>query len=321
VIRNILVPVDGSTFGEHALPLACTLARKAGAPLHLVHVHQTVPLATIGGVAVMDSIDLHLRQDEQAYLADLTRRVQESGPIQVRSALADGAVAEALKSYASQFEVDLVVMSTHGRGAMGRFWLGSVADELVRVLPRPVLLVGPHQGKPDLHHTIEFQEILLPLDGTLHAEKILEPASKFARLFGSHLTLLRVIKPVLRPTYLPEGTSGDVLSYWYQRAGGPIFNDCICVGAQAAKPVIAHRFLNYLLEPGPALKNFVGYVGYQPPLNKIDAQALFDQQLLPAGLENCVVTREDYANANAYLALTAGGRRRWDQAWAAFRNG
>ena len=78
---------------------------------------------------------------------------------------------------------------------------------------------------------------------------------------------------------------------------------------------------NYLLDPKNGLENFVGYVGYQPPLTKVDAQALFDQQLLPENLKNCVVTREDYANGNAYLSLTAEGRRTWDQNWAAFRNG
>src|SRR4051812_9396609 len=67
-------------------------------------------------------------------------------------------------------------------------------------------------------------------------------------------------------SYLPKGTKPTVLSYWYQRAGGPIFNDCISVAAGATKPVIAHRFLNFLLEPKVAYANFVGYVGYQPPL-------------------------------------------------------
>ncbi|MDX6723822.1 MAG: spermidine/putrescine transport system substrate-binding protein [Solirubrobacteraceae bacterium] len=122
-------------------------------------------------------------------------------------------------------------------------------------------------------------------------------------------------------SYLPEGTKPDVLSYWFQQAGGPVFNDCICVGAEAEKPVLAHRFMNFLLDPKNALENFVGYVGYQPPITKIDADALFEQQVLPENLRNCVVTREDYANGNAYLALTADGRRLWDQNWDAFRNG
>ena len=122
-------------------------------------------------------------------------------------------------------------------------------------------------------------------------------------------------------SYLPEGTSGDVLSYWYQKAGGPVFNDCMCMGVDAAKPVMAHTFMNYMLDPEHALENFTGYVGYQPPITKIDAQALFDQELLPRNLSNCIVTPEDYANGNAYLALTADGRRTWDQSWAEFRNG
>jgi spermidine/putrescine transport system substrate-binding protein len=122
-------------------------------------------------------------------------------------------------------------------------------------------------------------------------------------------------------SYLPKGTPASVLSYWYQKQGGPVFNDCICVGAHATKPVIAHRFLDYLLDPQVAYTNFVGYVGYQPPLNAINAQQLFERGVLPRALADTVVTHEDYANGNAYLTLSSSGQRLWDNAWAAFRNG
>jgi spermidine/putrescine transport system substrate-binding protein len=122
-------------------------------------------------------------------------------------------------------------------------------------------------------------------------------------------------------SYLPEGTPPTVLSYWYQKTGGPIFNDCIVVGAKATKPVMAHRFLNYMLDNKVAYDNFVGYVGYQPPITAIDAQKLFDDGLLPENLANTVVTHEDYANGNAYLTLSSKGRRLWDDSWTAFRNG
>jgi spermidine/putrescine transport system substrate-binding protein len=122
-------------------------------------------------------------------------------------------------------------------------------------------------------------------------------------------------------SYLPKGTPASVLSYWYQRQGGPVFNDCICVGAHATKPVIAHRFLNFLLDNRVAYTNFVGYVGYQPPLTAINAQQLFEKGVLPKALANTVVTHEDYANGNAYLTLSSTGQRLWDNAWAAFRNG
>jgi len=207
MIHSILVPLDGSTFGEHALPLAAGLARRGNAVLHLVHIHQVMPPATIAGVAIMDSLDLHLRQDEQAYLADVARRLGEVGPLQVKTQLVEGEVEPALRGYAAQVEADLVVMSTHGRGALGRFWLGSVADDLVRDLPRPVLVVRPHEGKPDLHREPDLAHILLPLDGTPHAEQIIEPALRLGKLFGASFSLVRIISPAIRSSYFPDGSA------------------------------------------------------------------------------------------------------------------
>jgi spermidine/putrescine transport system substrate-binding protein len=122
-------------------------------------------------------------------------------------------------------------------------------------------------------------------------------------------------------SYMPKGTKPDVLSYWYQTQGGPIFNDCICVAAKAAKPVIAHRFLNYMLDNKVAYDNFAGYVGYQPPINAIDGSKLFTDGILPKSLSQAVVTREAFANGNAYLTLSAKGLQLWDHTWASFRNG
>lgn len=204
MLGSILVPLDGSPFGEHALPMAVGLARRAGAELHLVHVHQMIPPATIEGVAIYDAVDLHHRQDEQAYLADVSRRLGEKA--RVKTALLDGDVGTALKDYAATVAADLVVMSTHGRGAIGRFWLGSVADKLLHEMQRPVLLVHPGEGKPDLNREMTIRNILVPLDGSDLAEDILAQAKGLAGLFGGALTLLRVVPPVIRPSYLREGS-------------------------------------------------------------------------------------------------------------------
>src|SRR5262249_38379560 len=75
VIRSILVPLDGSTFGEHSLPVALGIARRAGAELQLAHVHQVVPPATVAGVALVDNLELTMRREEQAYLGGVARRV------------------------------------------------------------------------------------------------------------------------------------------------------------------------------------------------------------------------------------------------------
>lgn len=120
-------------------------------------------------------------------------------------------------------------------------------------------------------------------------------------------------------SYLPKGTPPTVLSYAYQEEGGPVFNDIITVASAARKPVIAHRFLNYMLDNKVAYANFTNFVGYQPPLNSIDAESLFQDGVLPANLRSAIVTREAYANGNAYLTLTPEGQRRWDRGWARFR--
>lgn len=122
-------------------------------------------------------------------------------------------------------------------------------------------------------------------------------------------------------SYLPKGTKPGVLGYWYQQQGGPIFNDIITVAAKSSKPVIAHRFLNYMLDPKVALENFTGYVGYQPPITAIDPQALLRDGVIPETLRDVIVTRDAYANSNAFLTLTAPGERLWDKTWNSFRSG
>ena len=61
---------------------------------------------------------------------------------------------------------DLVVMTTHGRGPIARFWLGSIADELVRVLPMPLLLLRPPEMLPDFTVEPPLNNILIPLDSS-----------------------------------------------------------------------------------------------------------------------------------------------------------
>src|SRR6185436_19212395 len=91
-------------------------------------------------------------------------------------------------------------------------------------------------------------------------------------------------------SYMPKGVKPDVLSYWYQKQGGPIFNDVITVASSATKPVIAHRFLNYMLDNKVAYDNSASYTGYQPSITAIDTNKLFDDGLIPKTLSEAVVT-------------------------------
>jgi nucleotide-binding universal stress UspA family protein len=90
---------------------------------------------------------------------------------------------------------------------MGRFWLGSVADEMVRKLPMPLLLVRPDEAAARFEPEPTPRHILIALDGEPLAEQVLERAMEMGTLTGASYTLLRVIKPVLPTPYTAEGAS------------------------------------------------------------------------------------------------------------------
>jgi nucleotide-binding universal stress UspA family protein len=211
MLRSILVPLDGSPLGEHALPLALALARRASSRLQLAHVHQTIPPVTVAGLVVFDQQEARFRQEELAYLNGVVQRLTAVAPVTAEGVLLDGEVARAIQDRAVQTGTDLVVMSTHGRGALSRFWLGSVADELVRRLSLPLLLVRPQEGPIDLTAECRIRHILLPLDGTPLAEQVLETARMLGGLCGARFTLLRVVQPALRPGFLGEGSTPEGL--------------------------------------------------------------------------------------------------------------
>jgi nucleotide-binding universal stress UspA family protein len=196
--RQILVPLDGSYFGEHALPLALGLARRAGAKLDLVHVY--TPLATAYTEHPLwsdDSLEALLKKHQQDYLDHTAERLAKVSPVSVSGVVLEGEVVEEICKRVEKTGAGLVVMTAHGRGPLGRFWLGSVADALVRQSPVPVLLVRPGEAAPDLGGEPVPQHFLLPLDGSDLAEQMIDPAVELGSLAGADYTLLRVTQPVL----------------------------------------------------------------------------------------------------------------------------
>jgi nucleotide-binding universal stress UspA family protein len=202
--QSILVPLDGSTFGEQALPLAMSIARRSGAALELTHVHKLLDVFYVEVQALGDALEESLRKQEKAYLESVAQRLRADGSVKVTTSLLEGPVAAQIRNQAVETKADLVVITTHARGALGRFWLGSTADELIRELPMPVLMVHPTDSTRSSQNHLAFKKILIPLDGTPLAEQILLPAVGLAKLFGAEIDLLRVLQPLL-PTSVPVG--------------------------------------------------------------------------------------------------------------------
>jgi nucleotide-binding universal stress UspA family protein len=210
-MRTILVPLDGSAFGEHALPVAVAIARRSGASLTLIHAHQLIVQSImLAEASYFDlSLDTLLREQEKSYLDEVAQRLAATWDGQVIRALLEAPVDSALNSYAREHEVSLIVMCSHGRGGAARAWLGSVADRLVRHTTTPLVIVRPHDGEPTLAAEPALQHILIPLDGSPLAEQAVELALRVGRPFQARYTLLQVVAPILRG-FLVGGSDPEV---------------------------------------------------------------------------------------------------------------
>jgi len=138
----------------------------------------------------------------------VARRIEAVAPVKIARLIDDGEIADCIRAQAVRQKSDLIVMTTHGRGVLGRFWLGSVADELVRESPVPVLLSRPTEEAVDLTREPPLKHVLIPLDGTALAEQMLPKALALGRALDADYTLLRVVKPV--GTLLPVGDAGTI---------------------------------------------------------------------------------------------------------------
>jgi spermidine/putrescine transport system substrate-binding protein len=122
--------------------------------------------------------------------------------------------------------------------------------------------------------------------------------------------------------YLPKGTGTEVLGYWYPADGrGPIGVDQMAVLRSAKNPVLAHEFLNFMLDDKNSYDNFAQFVGYQPPLSSINPDRLVTDEVVPKNLASAVVRESDFANGYQELELSPDGQVLWQNAWAKYKAG
>ena len=121
--------------------------------------------------------------------------------------------------------------------------------------------------------------------------------------------------------YLPKGQSVDVLRYWFPEDGkGLVDSDLMMVLSGGKNPVLAHLFLDHMLDEKNALENF-GYIGYQPPQNAINTDQMVADGYLPESLATAAVREEWFDVAYRLLELTIENDAAWHQVWQQFKAG
>ncbi len=207
--KSVLVPVDGSNFAEHALPYALGIARRTAATVYVALVH--VPADLVGpNHPLADAVEAQheaQRDLDAAYIDELAERIGASG-LPVRPALLRGNVAAALSRYVEAERIELVVMTTHGRGGLKRAWLGSTADSLLRQCMAPLLLIRPSERTREITAANDrrFERVLAAVDGSETAELAVRDAFDIGLTDEAALILLHVLQPPVAAAspYLPH---------------------------------------------------------------------------------------------------------------------
>jgi nucleotide-binding universal stress UspA family protein len=192
MFKKILVPLDGSQLATNALPLALVLAKVADGLVVLLRVpvyqKQTLPAAV---TAVYNRLrppeeKEWVRQRVERYLKSV-RQMTLGQEIAYETLVIDGDPAGVIVDTAESQDADLIIMSTHGRGGLVRWWLGSVTEKVLRATTRPILIVSSDKLPT---------RTLVTVDGSAAAEAALEPARYLAQRLGTPLYLLYVLEPL-----------------------------------------------------------------------------------------------------------------------------
>jgi spermidine/putrescine transport system substrate-binding protein len=122
-------------------------------------------------------------------------------------------------------------------------------------------------------------------------------------------------------SYMPKGVNVDVVGYWFPEDGrGPVANDTNVVLQSSSSPVLAHLFLNYMLDLPVVLEN-ISWNGYMQPLTGVTPQVLVKEQILPQALVSTAVQPSAFRRGLFELQLPVDADALWQQAWLVVSNG
>lgn len=177
---KILIPLDGSKLAEGVLPYARALAKDLGIPVDLLYVNDPNEPTTCAPFMASE------------YLNGIVQSFAGAGA--VRSVVEAGNAAATIVDMAAAEREVLIAMATHGYSGAKRWLLGSVAEKVLRAAANHVLLVRPANGEPRAE--AKLTTVLVPLDGSALAEKVLPTVSELALRLTLQVVLVRVTRRI-----------------------------------------------------------------------------------------------------------------------------
>jgi nucleotide-binding universal stress UspA family protein len=210
MFNRILILLDGSSLAECVLPHALALARANHPQFILLRLID--PLDTETRPRTVDPLDWNFRKVEaETYLADIAARLVKAG-LSVTTLVKEGKVVKTVIECAHLNQVDLILLSSHGKSGITGSNLSSVVQNIILRIRTSIMLIRAYQPRPDVEE-IRYKHILLPLDGSLRAESVLQIATELSRSHNTEVMAVHVIQkpeiPRRRPLSHEESQLGE----------------------------------------------------------------------------------------------------------------
>jgi nucleotide-binding universal stress UspA family protein len=189
-LKNILYTTDFSNPSRLALPIVAAIARKYGSHIFAAHVWAPLPYSMVPpeSLAALEGKE----EDDAREALDNFMHVKELEGLAVTPILKCGEATRELSRIVHQQHIDLAILSTHGRAGLKHLLMGSVAEELFRSLPCPVLTVGPNISQRfDAQSGIK--QILFPTDLSYESGAVFPYLAALAAEYAAGITLLHVV--------------------------------------------------------------------------------------------------------------------------------
>jgi nucleotide-binding universal stress UspA family protein len=189
--EKILIPLDGSNLAQLAIPYAAKLAAGLGSQVTLIHVNESSEdrYSNMHKFYLQKMAEV-VKSEIETYIDKPTRK-----KVKVESAILVGDPAEKTVEYADRENINLIVMSTHGRTGLTRWAMGSVADRVLRSTKKPLALIRAKNIQTNISRRISIRKVLVTLDGSEQSEKVIPYIEELASRIKAEVVLLHVLEP------------------------------------------------------------------------------------------------------------------------------
>jgi nucleotide-binding universal stress UspA family protein len=204
MFKRMLVPLDGSPLAECVFPHVVAMADSLATKVSVLRVCE--PESRGEGGQAFSAVDWQLKTAEaDAYLEDIATRLRGKG-LDVQCQRLEGRPAEQIMDYAHQHDVDLILLSSHGRSGLTGWNISSVVQKIIARVHISTMIVRAYQPAAADLRGKRYSKLLCPLDGSQRAEGILPLTIALAHAQGAQVLLARVVMHPEMPRRRPYST-------------------------------------------------------------------------------------------------------------------